>query len=190
MNKVITLPFFKRNESSEITLNTINVKQFRALPHINIETEMSAKQVFQQRKALIQLCSDLTEAEFNSLSVPDFNTLGHESQTFILTPADTLKGSPLEVKDWTFDLLHPFTGELGDEIKSVTFKVPNVATSEMLAEITDEQAREDYMFKVVCSLESKDMELMSINDYLTIKPRVGDFFLQSGDYFLPMMFKA
>lgn len=190
MSKIIKLPFFKRNdESNEMTINTISVKQFRELPHINV-VELSAKQAFQQRKALIQACTDITEKEFNTLTAPDFNTLATESQTFILTPADDLKGKPLEVKDWTFELLFPFTNEVSEEIKTITFKVPNVAASEMLAEITDEQAREDYMFKVVCGLEHQDMALLSINDYLTLKPRVGDFFLQSGAFFSPMTFNA
>lgn len=189
MNKICKLPFFKRGESHEIAINTISVAQFRALPHINL-TELSAKQAFQQRKALIQKSTDVTEDEFNSFSVPDFNTLAEEAQTFVLTPSDELKGSPLEVKDWTFELLFPFTNELGDEIKTIRFTVPNVGTSELLAEITDDQEREDYMFKVVCGLEKQDLALLSINDYLTLKPRVGDFFLQSGAFFNPMMFTA
>ncbi|MBD1572878.1 phage tail assembly protein [Vibrio sp. S17_S38] len=189
MSKVIKLPFFKRNESNEMTINTISVKQFRELPHINV-VELSAKQAFQQRKALIQACTDITESEFNSLSAPDFNTLASEAQTYILTPADELKGTPLEVKDWSFELLFPFTNEVSEEIKTIRFSVPNVASSELLAEITDDQEREDYMFKVVCGLEHQDMALLSINDYLTLKPRVGDFFLQSGDYFRPMTFRA
>lgn len=189
MNKICKLPFFKRGESNEMTINTISLAVFRALPHINL-VDLSAKHTFQQRKALIKHCTDITEDEFNRLSVPDFNTLAEDTQTFILTPSDELKGSPLEVKDWTFDLLFPFTNELGDTIATISFKVPNVAASEMLAAITDDQEREDYMFKVVCGLETKDLEQLSINDYLTLKPRVGDFFLQSGDYFRPMTFKA
>ncbi|MFH0267238.1 hypothetical protein [Vibrio rumoiensis] len=110
--------------------------------------------------------------------------------TFVSTPSDELKGTPLEVKDWTFDLLFPFTNELDDEIKTIRFTVPNVGSSELLAEITDDQEREDYMFKVVCGLEKQDLALLSINDYLTLKPRVGDFFLQSGAFFSPMTFKA
>lgn len=190
MSKVISLPFFKRGNSSEIMINTISLKRFRGLPHIDVVTALSAKQAFQQRKALIQACTDLTEDEFNSLTTPDFNTLSEEAQSFVLTPSDQLKGSPLEVKDWSFELLFPFTNEVGESIKTITFKVPPVAASEMLAEINNDQAREDYMFKVVCGLESQDMALMSINDFITIKPRVSDFFLQSGDYFLPMTFKA
>ncbi|WP_417536353.1 hypothetical protein [Methylophaga sp.] len=189
MSKVIKLPFFKRGDSNEMTINTISVKQFRELPHINIEG-LSAKQLFQQRKALIQACTDISEAEFNTLSTPDFNTLATEAQNFVLTPSDELKGKPLEVKDWTFELLFPFTNELNEEISTIRFTVPNVASSELLAEITDQEEREDYMFKVVCGLEKQDLALLSINDYLTIKPRVGDFFLQSGDYFRPMTFKA
>ena len=189
MSKVIKLPFFKRSDSNEMTINTISVKQFRELPHIHAE-DLSAKQSFQQRKALIQVCTDITEAEFNTLSAPDFNTLATEAQTFVLTPSDDLKGKPLEVKDWTFELLFPFTNELSEDIKTIRFTVPNVASSELLAEITDQQEREDYMFKVVCGLEKQDLSLLSINDYLTLKPRVGDFFLQSGDFFNPMTFSA
>ncbi|MFV0449459.1 MAG: phage tail assembly protein [Vibrio sp.] len=189
MNKICKLPFFKRGESDEMIINTISVAAYRTLPHVHLH-ELSAKQAFQQRKALIKNCTDITEDEFNRLSTPDFNTLAEDAMTFVSMPSDELKGLPLEVKDWTFDLLFPFTNELGDTIATISFKVPNVAASEMLAAITDDQEREDYMFKVVCGLETKDLELLSINDYLTLKPRVGDFFLQSGDYFRPMTFKA
>lgn len=189
MSKVIKLPFFKRGESNEMTINTIPLKQYRDLPHVNLTT-LSAMQLFQQRKALIQACTDITNAEFNTLTAPDFNTIADEAQAYILTPSDELKGTPLKVKDWEFELLFPFTNEVSEEIKTITFKVPNVIASEMLAEIKDDQEREDYMFKVVCGLENQDMDLLSINDYLTLKPRVGDFFQQSGDYFRPMTFRA
>ena len=189
MNKAVKLPFFKRGDSNEIAINAITVKAFRDIPHVNNENLTSAHH-FAQRKAMILSCTDIIEAEFETFTAPDFNTLSEAIQSFILTPSDELKGEPLENSDFTYDLLFPFDNDLGDNFNHIKFQVPKVTHSQALAELNDDQQREDFMFTVVCGFGNEDIQLMKLNDYLTLKPKVGDFFIQSGDYFHPTTLTA
>ncbi|NAW66711.1 phage tail assembly protein [Photobacterium halotolerans] len=190
MKKSSTLPFFKRNENPTLELKTLSVEAFRALPFMGVDGTLSAKQHFAQRKAAIMGCTDLTAEEFETFTAPDFNQLYSDISAFILKPSDELRDQPLTGKDFEFTLLFPFENELGETIEHIRFKVPKVAHSEALAEISDQHEREDFMFRVVCGLEKADFNQMAINDYLAIKPQVGAFFQQSGDFFRPTTLKA
>ncbi len=189
MKKVSNLPFFKRGESNDVAIEPLSVETFRGLPFVN-EDDLSATQYFEQRKAMILAATNITPEEFETFTVPDFNTLAHDIQTYILTPSDELKGQPLDNRDFVFTLLFPFDNDLAETIDTINFEVPKVAHSQALAAIDDDFEREDFMFRVVCHLEKVDINQMKLNDYLCIKPKVGDFFLQSGDYFRPMTLKA
>lgn len=181
------LPFFNRNGQHVINIKPLTVQAWRTLPFINLVIELTPSQHFKQRKALVMACTDITEDEFETFSVPDFNVLSDDIQSFILCRSDRLKGETLEVKDWHFELYFPYETAFKEIIKHIKFKAPLVAASAQLAELDNDIERENYMFSAVCGIDSADLELMTTNDYLTLKPRVGDFFTQSGDYFLPMM---
>ncbi|AUI88170.1 hypothetical protein BS333_17580 [Vibrio azureus] len=181
------LTFFCREN---VVLNTLPVAQFRQLPHIETEDELTAKQLFEQRKALILACSDVSKTEFDTLSVPDFNQLYDDICDMILQPSDALQGAPLNGASAEFTLLYPFDNEVGETIHKVTFAIPKVAHSEALADINEAQAREDFMFEVITGLQPSDLHFLSINDYLALKPQVGAFFQQSAAYFRPMTSKA
>ncbi|KAB0300705.1 phage tail assembly protein [Vibrio fortis] len=178
------LTFFARES---VALNTIPVAQFRQLPHIETEQELSAKQLFLQRKAVIMACSDLTLDEFETLAVPDFNQLYDDICDLILKPSDEVQGEVLNGKSASFELLHPFENEVGEKISRITFTIPKVAHSEALAELTEDKERENFMFEVITGLHTSDLNFLSINDYLALKPQVGAFFQQSAAYFRPVM---
>ncbi|CDT72416.1 conserved hypothetical protein [Vibrio coralliirubri] len=181
------LTFFSRES---VTLKTIPVAQFRKLPHIETEQELTAKQLFEQRKAVIMACSDVSKEEFETLSVPDFNQLYDDICDLILKPSDELRGEQLNGKSVEFALLYPFENEVGEKINKVKFAIPKVAHSEALADILEERAREDFMFEVITGLQTSDLDFLSINDYLALKPQVGAFFQQSAAYFRPMTLRA
>ncbi|MEZ8095773.1 phage tail assembly protein [Photobacterium swingsii] len=189
MSKVSKLPFFKRGESNEITIQPLSVQVFRGLPFVN-DDDLSASQYFDQRKAMILAATNITADEFDTFTAPDFNTLAEDIQAYILTPSDELKGKPLDNSDFVFTLLFPFENDLSETIETINFDVPKVAHSQALAAIDDNFEREDFMFRVVCGIDKTDINQMKLNDYLSIKPKVGDFFLQSGDYFRPTTLKA
>ncbi|PNQ69025.1 hypothetical protein C1141_06470 [Vibrio agarivorans] len=187
MKNLSKLAFFARES---VALNTITVTDFRKLPHIEAEQELTAKQLFVQRKAVIMACSDLKPEEFETLAVPDFNQLYEDICDLILKPSDELHGDVLDGKSGCFDLLHPFENEVGEKITRITFTIPKVAHSEALAELTEDKDRENFMFEVITGLQTSDLNFLSINDYLALKPQVGAFFQQSAAYFRPMTSKT
>lgn len=169
-----------------VQLKTISTAGFKALPHIKL-TSMSAKQEFEQRKALILLCADINEAKFNTLHAPDFIQLYEDIVDIILKPSDELKGEKLSGSSFEFDLLEPFENEAGEKFTRIKFQVPKVLHSQALAEIEDDEEREDFMFRVVTGLQKEDFKYLSLNDYLALKPQVGAFFQQSAAFFRPGM---
>ena len=188
MSKTSKLKFFSR---PEVALYGISVGAFKSLPHIAIDDEMlTDKQSFQQRKALILNCADITPEEFNTLETPDFFKLYEDICDLILTPSDEKRGQKLTGKDFEFTLLHPFENEAGEKLSTIKFQVPKVVHSEALAELEDPQEREDFMFQVVAGLEPEDFECLSLDDYLALKPQVGAFFQRSAAYFRPATSKA
>lgn len=190
MDLTVNLPFFTRNGQSEMGFRPITLTEFRALPAIDKDADaMTDAEVFKQRKALILTCTDLTEAEFNELTAPDFNELYKTISDFILQPADEMNGTTLTGKDFEFELLFPFINEVGEPVKHITFNVPKVKHSEALAVLKDDTQREDFMFRVVCGLAAEDLGQLALNDYLALKPQVGAFFQLAGDYFHQPMLK-
>ena len=160
-----------------VQLKTMAIAAFKRLPHIKVDDEeMTNYQTFEQRKATILECSDLTKEQFDLLATPDFHQLYSDICEYILTPADIAQGSQLDSDQFNFDLLHPFTNEVQDEIKHIRFNVPKTIHSEELSKLTDNEEREDFMFRVVTGLEKRDFEFLSTNDYLALKPQVGAFF--------------
>ncbi len=183
MKKTSTLPFFTIDGSKTLTISSMTLEAFRKLPFIKKEDKLSDKELFEQQKAVILATTELKEAQFEELTAPDFNTLAGDCTAFILTGSDELKGKALANDCYEFELLYPFENEVGEKIEHIKFTVPKVKHSQALADITEKQMREDFMFQVVCSLDKEDLQKMAVNDYLTIKPKVGDFFLQSAAYF-------
>ncbi|CED71538.1 putative uncharacterized phage protein [Aliivibrio wodanis] len=160
-----------------IGLMKLSITEFKNLPHIKIdEKDMTNLQVFEQRKATILRCSELTKEQFDLLATPDFHHLYQDVCHYILTPADAVNGEILDEDTFSFDLLHTFENEVGEKIEHVRFRVPKTIHSEKLAELTDDEEREDFMFRVVTGLEQRDFEYLSTNDYLALKPQVGAFF--------------
>ncbi|MGF1684808.1 phage tail assembly protein [Photobacterium minamisatsumaniensis] len=187
MKKTIKLPFYNRNGNHEIDIKPISLGEFRKLPYVNfgVDKELIPSELFQQLKAMILACTDISTEEFEELSAPDFTQLHEDIRAFILKPSDEIQEKPLSGSDFEFELLFPFANDLNESISRIKFVVPKVKHSEALAEITEDTARENFMFSVVCNLDKPDMEAMALNDYLAIKPQVGAFFQLSGDYFLP-----
>ncbi|WP_318438163.1 phage tail assembly protein [Photobacterium leiognathi] len=188
MKKETTLPFFNRAGCHQLSIKTVTLGAFRQLPYV-MKDDLSAMEQFKQYKAMVLACTDLTLDEFETLSVPDFTQLYQDISTFILTPSDEMNEQPLTGKDFAFNLVFPFTNELGEEINHIQFVVPKVKHSEALADIDDHYEREEFMFRVVCDIDKKDMDAMALNDYLAIKPQVGAFFQRAGDYFRPVTSK-
>ncbi|WP_158161258.1 phage tail assembly protein [Grimontia hollisae] len=189
MQKVSTLPFFKRGHSNEVVIKPITVGAFYKLPHIK-KDDMNDAEQFAQYKAAIFECTDLSDEEFAALTAPDFNQLSRDIASFIHQPSDLLRGEPLDGETFSFELLYPFTNELGEELKTVRFTVPTVAHSEALAEKTEDNEREAFMFQSVTALHKNDVDRMALNDYLAIKSQVGAFFTQLGAFFAPKMWTA
>ncbi|WP_235284676.1 phage tail assembly protein [Vibrio coralliilyticus] len=160
-----------------VELKTLPIAEFKRLPHIKLdEKEMTHLQIFEQRKATILKCSELTEKQFAVIKAPDFHKLYADICEFVLTPADLAQGNVLNTDKFEFDLLHPFSNEVEEQIKHIRFNVPLTSHSEALAELVDDEEREDFMFRVVTGLEKSDFEYLSTNDYLALKPQVGAFF--------------
>ncbi|MGR5061963.1 phage tail assembly protein [Photobacterium sp. DNB22_13_2] len=189
MKKTTKLPFYNRNGNHQIEIKPISLGAFRLLPYVNlgVDKDLSPSELFRQLKAMILACTDISNEEFEELSAPDFTQLHEDIRDFILKPSDEIQEKQLTGSDFEFDLLFPFTNELGENISHIKFVVPKVKHSEALAEITDDTERENFMFRVVCNLDTPDMDAMALNDYLAIKPQVGAFFQLSGDYFRPTM---
>ncbi len=183
MKKTSALPFFRLNNSDTLSISSMTLEVFRKLPSINKEGKLSDKELFDQQKAVILETTVLTEEQFEELTAPDFNTLANDCTAYILTGSDELQGKKLANDCYEFDLLFPFENEVGEKIEHIKFTVPKVKHSQALTDISEKQLREDFMFQVVCDLDKEDLQKMSVNDYLTIKPKVGDFFLQSAAYF-------
>ncbi|MBY7899922.1 phage tail assembly protein [Vibrio fluvialis] len=169
-----------------VNLNFITTSSFKALPHITLN-QLSPKQEFEQRKALILKCSDITEEKFNNLHAPDFLKLYEDICDLILKASDDIQGEKLDGQSFEFALLHPFENETGQKFERIKFQVPKVVHSQALADIEDEDEREDFMFRVVTGLTKEDFNFLSLNDYLALKPQVGAFFQQSAGYFRPTM---
>ncbi|WP_253825340.1 phage tail assembly protein [Vibrio sp. 03-59-1] len=160
-----------------VALKTMSIEAFKALPHIKLdENEMSHLQVFEQRKAVIMLCSELTTEQFDLLAAPDFHKLHRDTCDYILTPSDVAMDKPLNEDVFAWDLMHPFTNEVQESHSHIRFHVPKTIHSEELAKLTDDEQREDFMFRVVTGLEKSDFAFLSTNDYLALKPQVGAFF--------------
>ncbi|MBU2897678.1 phage tail assembly protein [Vibrio hepatarius] len=160
-----------------VQLKTLPIAEFKRLPHIKLdEKKMTHLQIFEQRKATILKCSKLTEKQFAVIKAPDFHKLYADICEFVLTPADLAQGNALDINKFEFDLLHPFSNEVEEQIKHIRFNVPLTSHSEALAELVDDEDREDFMFRVVTGLEKSDFEFLSTNDYLALKPQVGAFF--------------
>lgn len=188
---VSKLPFFKRGDSNEITINPITFGDFNKLPYAKKESEsLTDAELFQQYKAAIFACTDINEGEFATLTAPDFNTLSKDISQFINSSSDALRGEPITGNTFEFDLLHPIENDVGETISRIKFKAPLVAHSEKLADIDDVHEREHFMFRCACGLDEADVDRMSMNDYLAIKPQVGAFFTLTADYFRPTTFKA
>ncbi|MFA0690634.1 phage tail assembly protein [Vibrio splendidus] len=183
MNKTSTLFDFKKNGTHEIAITTLSLEQFNQLPHMAKTTELDDLELYEQNRAAILATTDITEDEFEELTAPDFNTLSQAVINLVTTRSDELTAKPLEPNCFEFDLLFPFTNEVGEQISRISFSVPKTRHSKALAGLKDKQEREDFMFRAVCELDKEDLQKMAVNDYLTLKPRVGDFFLQSGAYF-------
>ncbi|HFQ4959192.1 TPA: phage tail assembly protein [Vibrio vulnificus] len=187
MKTISTLTFFTR---PTVALNTISVSEFKKLPHIEQEDTLDQKQLFEQGKAAILACSDVSTDEFTTLTVPDFNQLFNDISELITTRSDLAQGQALNGKSTSFTLLHPFENEVGEKVTKVKFSVPTVAHSEALAELDDQHEREVFMFEVITGLQRSDFDYLSINDYLALKPQVGAFFQQSAEYFRQRTLKA
>lgn len=171
-------------ELRTVKLKTITTSAFKALPHIKL-TQMTPKQEFEQRKALILQCAEISEEKFNTLHSPDFLKLYEDICDLILKASDEIQGDKLNGDKFEFALLHPFENEAGQKFERIKFQVPKVAHSQALADIEDEDEREDFMFRVVTGLAKEDFNFLSLNDYLALKPQVGAFFQQSAGYFRP-----
>ncbi|MBT2946352.1 phage tail assembly protein [Vibrio anguillarum] len=173
-----------------VKLKIISTASFKALPHIKL-IEMTPKQEFEQRKAVILHCAEITLEKFNTLHTPDFLQLYSDIIEFILTPSDELQGKKLSGDRFEFDLLDPFENEAGEKFARIKFQVPKVSHSEALAKIEDDEEieadeeREDFMFRVVTGLQKADFQYLSLRDYLALKPQVGAFFQQSAAFFHP-----
>ncbi len=176
-------------ELRTVKLKTITTSAFKALPHIKL-TQMTPKQEFEQRKALILQCAEISEEKFNTLHSPDFLKLYEDICDLILKASDEIQGDKLNGDKFEFALLHPFENEAGQKFERIKFQVPKVAHSQALADIEDEEEREDFMFRVVTGLTKEDFNFLSLNDYLALKPQVGAFFQQSAGYFRQMTWKA
>lgn len=185
MKLVSTLPFFTRDGSLEVAYPPLSRGAYEQLSHIKVTENLTLAQVFAQYKTLIFAMTDFTPEQFEALTAPDFLQLCRDLQTFTLTPADELREQPIDGHTFAFDLLFPFTNGLGQTIEHIEFKVPKVKHSEALANIDNNDEREDFMFQVVTGLSKADVARMAVNDYLTIKEQVGAFFTQAGDYFHP-----
>ncbi|MGL4223823.1 MAG: phage tail assembly protein [Vibrio sp.] len=172
-----------------VPLKVISTAAFKSLPHIKL-SQMTPKQEFEQRKALILTCADISPDKFNTLHSPDFLKLYEDICAVILKASDETQGKKLDGEQFDFDLLHPFENEAGQKFAHIKFQVPKVAHSAALADIDDEDEREDFMFRVVTGLSKLDFNYLSLNDYLALKPQVGAFFQQSAGYFHPMTFIA
>ncbi|OEE41519.1 hypothetical protein A1QW_15360 [Vibrio anguillarum] len=167
-----------------VKLKIISTASFKGLPHIKL-TEMTPKQEFEQRKAVILHCAEITLEKFNTLHTPDFLQLYSDIIEFILTPSDEVQGKKLSGDRFEFDLLDPFENEAGEKFDRIKFQVPKVSHSAALAEIEDDEEREDFMFRVVTGLQKADFQYLSLRDYLALKPQVGAFFQQSAAFFHP-----
>ncbi|PMJ89865.1 hypothetical protein BCU12_01210 [Vibrio sp. 10N.261.55.A7] len=167
-----------------VTLKTISTADFKSLPHIKL-TNMTAKQEFEQRKAVILHCAELEFEKFNTLHSPDFLQLYEDICDVVLKPSDGIQGKKLTGDCFEFDLLEPFENEAGDKFSRIKFQVPKVQHSEAIADIEDDEEREDFMFRVVTGLQKEDFQFLSLNDYLALKPQVGAFFQQSAGFFRP-----
>ncbi|CAG9001765.1 MAG: hypothetical protein CENE_03792 [Candidatus Celerinatantimonas neptuna] len=188
MKLTSTLPFFSHHGRHDITYHPVSLGDFEKLPYIEME-ETTPAQEFEQYKALILAMTDLNEADFDELTAPDFLQLRQDLRKFTLTPSDELQHKPLDGQTFKFDLLFPFTNELGETISHIVFTVPKVKHSEALAKLSDDKARENFMFQVVTGLTKADVEQMAMNDFLAIKGQVGAFFTLAGDYFHPATLK-
>lgn len=167
-----------------VKLKIIKTADFKALPHIKL-TQLTAKQEYEQRKELILKCSELPLDKFNTLKSPDFLKLYEDICDLILKASDEIQGKKLNGESFEFPLLHPFENEAGQKFSRIKFQVPVVAHSQALADIEDDEEREDFMFRVVTGLTKADFNFLSLNDYLALKPQVGAFFQQSAGYFRP-----
>lgn len=165
-----------------IKLKTLSTADFKALPHIKLK-QLTDKQEYEQRKALILHCSELAPEQFNTLHSPDFIQLYENIADMVLKPSDEIQGSKLNGERFEFDLLHPFKNEAGDDITRIKFKVPKVVHTEALADLDEDEQREDFMFRVVTGLEAADFKFLSLNDYLALKAQVGAFFQPSAGFF-------
>lgn len=184
MQRILARAEEEAKQLRTVKLKIITTAAFKALPHIKL-TQMTAKQEYEQRKELILKCAELPLDKFNTLKSPDFLKLYEDICDLILKASDEIQGNKLNGESFEFPLLHPFENEAGQKFTRIKFQVPMVSHSQALADLEDDEEREDFMFRVVTGLTKADFNFLSLNDYLALKPQVGAFFQQSAGYFRP-----
>jgi len=163
--------------TKNVQVNTITLNVWR-------ELENTHSDEFDRRLAIVQACTGLGEQTLLEMKAPDYNTLANDCVELVTTAGHTLQQQTLNGNETTYTLKTPVVNAIGQTIKEVNLSMPTVKHSKLLAALTSDDEREQFMYASVTGLNSDDIARLSTNDYLSLDTLVGNFFHKGADFFL------